>query len=375
MMRVLITGGAGFIGTHLSRRLVAGGHSVRVLDNLSAQVHGENPRWPAALPGQVECVLGDVRDSVILRNAMAGQQVIIHLAAETGTGQSMYAVRRYEEVNVGGTAALLDLLVNDSPRTVERLVVASSRAVYGEGRYRCEVHGAVYPGARSASDLAQGDFDVHCPLCGAVCVLEPTDESAQLSPASFYGLTKQMQEQMVLMFGRVLGIPSLALRFQNVYGPGQSLINPYTGILSVFFNAASAGEELNVFEDGRAARDFVYIDDVVEAVVRSIEVPVDSPVVLNVGSGVETSILEMAHLMTRLLQSDSPVRVSGNYRIGDIRSNVADLALAQAVLGFRPGWALEDGLARYLEWAGAQPRLDNRYGASVAEMRARGLLR
>ncbi|RYF20826.1 MAG: NAD-dependent epimerase/dehydratase family protein, partial [Oxalobacteraceae bacterium] len=228
----LITGGAGFIGTNLANALVGRGHRVTVMDNFSTQIHGEQPDL-SALSGDVQVMKGDVRSRDDLARAIEGQTNIVHLAAETGTGQSMYEIERYTDVNVGGTSRLLDLLTN-TPHQVERIVVASSRAIYGEGRHRCGEHGIVYPGARSESDMARHDFAVKCPSCGQVTECLSTDEASRIHPSSVYGITKQVQEQLVLTVGKSLGLHASALRYQNVYGPGQSLKNPYTGILSIF---------------------------------------------------------------------------------------------------------------------------------------------
>lgn len=241
-MDVLITGGAGFIGTHVARCLLAQGHSITILDKFLPQVHGTRQELAADLQGHVRLVRGDVADPLALEAALLDAQCVIHLAAETGTGQSMYEVSRYSRTNLTGTAELCDCLVRRAGKKLERMVVASSRAIYGEGAYRCPEHGVVYPRPRPGKEKERRLFDPVCPVCGGECVSIPTPESAPFQPSSFYGLTKQMQEQTILMFGDVLGIPSVALRFQNVFGPGQSLQNPYTGILAIFSNLAPAND-------------------------------------------------------------------------------------------------------------------------------------
>ena len=279
--KVLITGGAGFIGTHVARRLLQSGHQVTILDNFSPQIHGDITDLPADLRDDAKLIRGDVRDPEIWEKALVDCEVVLNLAAETGTGQSMYEVSRYEQVNVAGTANLYQALASNPQRRVERIVVASSRSIYGEGAYRCPNEGLVYPVSRSTADKLAGHFDPLCPVCGGACDSVPTPEQAPFQPSSFYGLTKQVQEQMTLLFGDALGIPSFALRYQNVLGPGQSLKNPYTGILAVFSNLARAGSEMNVFEDGMESRDFVYIDDVVQATTTCVESKMDGVDVLN----------------------------------------------------------------------------------------------
>lgn len=376
MIKILITGGAGFIGTHLSRRLLKEGCEITILDNFSPQIHGGSQQLSADLAPVVRLVRASVLDKDALADALEGQDAVVHLAAETGTGQSMYEITRYEEVNLKGTAVLLDLLVNQRARyeSVRKLVVASSRAIYGEGRYRCETHGIVNPAERSVSAMSSGQFEPECPVCAAVCVSVPTDEDSPPRPTSFYGLTKRIQEDMVLMFARTLGISGMALRYQNVYGPGQSLKNPYTGILAVFSNLARAGARINVFEDGRESRDFVYIDDVVEATWRCIRPEASGVAAFNVGSGIATTVMEVAQAVVRHFGSSSPIEVSGAFRVGDIRHNVADLSRAFDVIGYQPSWRFADGLARFLDWAVEQEMSESGYARSIEELRARGLM-
>src|SRR5262249_2394391 len=241
------------------------GCNVTLVDNLNAQVHGTQPQ---DVPHGAKLVVVDVRRRDALLPLLADVEVLVHLAAETGTGQSMYSPAPYESVNMVGTAVLMDLLVNRAAPRIHKLVLASSRAVYGEGKYDCHAHGAVYPAQRLLNDLKTGNFEPLCPHCGRACVPAPTDEDSPLRPLSFYGLTKQVQEQMFFLFARALGISAVALRYQHVYGPGQSLVNPYTGILAIFANLARAGKDVHVFEDGEESRDFVYVDDAVEATWR-----------------------------------------------------------------------------------------------------------
>lgn len=371
---VLISGGAGFIGTEVARSLLAKGHSVTVLDNFSPQVHGENAALPEDLAPHVRLVRGDVRDPSAWAKALPGHDTIVNLAAETGTGQSMYEVSKYEQVNLAGTALLYDHLTKNAALQINRIVVASSRAIYGEGAYHCDRDGVVYPRSRSTAEKKLGLFDPLCPICGGKCIHIATPEIAPMEPSSFYGLTKQVQEQMTLLFARVLGIPSFALRYQNVYGPGQSLRNPYTGILAIFTNQTRLGAELSVFEDGLESRDFVFIDDVVRATVACIDRADGVSGAINVGSGECTSILEVARLINEHFGGRSQVKVTGVFRDGDIRHGLADLTQARALLGYVPQWSFRDGLRKFLAWADQGKTNTEGYERSLEELRERGLL-
>ncbi len=369
---VLVTGGAGFIGSHLVLALLARGWSVTVLDNLSPQIHDADSPLYAAIRDKVRFIRGDVRSRTDWVEALEGQQCVVHLAAETGTGQSMYEISRYVDVNVGGTGLLLDLLAN-TRHSVNRLVVASSRAIYGEGKYDCTACGVVYPVARAASAMERGDFQVKCPRCAADVRLLATDETSKIQPTSLYGITKQTQEQMVMTVGKSLGIASVAFRYQNVYGPGQSLSNPYTGILSIFSTRIRNGHEIVVFEDGTESRDFVYIDDVVAATLAGIEHPGAAGEVFNVGSGVATDVASVARSLIEAYGADVPTRISGNFRVGDIRHNVADIGKIAAALGFRPQVSFGTGIGRFAAWVGGQQVKADGYERSIEEMKAKGL--
>jgi dTDP-L-rhamnose 4-epimerase len=372
-MNILISGGAGFIGSHLALKL-AREHKVTVLDNLSPQVHGENGDSYSAqsLKGEVGLIKGDVRRPSDWEAALQGQDVLVHYAAETGTGQSMYQVEKYIDVNVRGTAILLDILVNRA-HSVNKIIVASSRAVYGEGKYSCPQHGSVYPESRTEQDLGNGRFEVRCPVCQGDVSLVPTDENSLTHPSSVYGISKKTQEELMLSVGRSLGIPVVAFRYQNVYGPGQSLSNPYTGIISIFSTRMRMGKEIQIFEDGAESRDFVFVEDAVDATVHGIVNEKANYEVLNVGSGTSATVLEIAQRLKRLLNSDVKIPVTGQYRLGDIRHNVADISKLKETLGFVPRVTLEDGLARFVAWTDTQPQGSDRYQDSLDELRARGL--
>jgi len=373
-LKVLISGGAGFIGSNLARHLLTQGHSVTIADNFSPQIHGQNSDLPADLRQDIRLVRGDVRDGDVWESALPGQNAVVHLAAETGTGQSMYEVSRYEQVNLAGTANLYQWLTSNARHGLERVVVASSRAIYGEGAYRCATDGVIYPRSRSTADKSAGRFDPLCPLCGGPCESVATPEDAPFQPSSFYGLTKQVQEQMTMLFGGVLGIPSFALRYQNVYGPGQSLKNPYTGILAIFSNLARSGKPINIFEDGAESRDFVYIDDVVRATAACLECTSQSTHVLNVGSNERTTVMQVAEAINRFFGGRSTVTVSGAFREGDIRHGMADLKRAMELIAYQPQWQFDAGLQNFLNWAAESDPQTAGYEDSLREMKQRGLL-
>ena len=378
MMKVLITGGSGFIGSHIALKLVEKGYEVTVLDNLLEQIHGTEPDKTSPLycsiKDKVRFVKGDVRDKALLEQAIENTDYVIHLAAETGTGQSMYEIKRYVDVNIGGTALLLDILTN-TKNHVRRVVVAESRAIYGEGKYYCEKCGDVYPTERKNVDLAKGNFDCHCPKCGGKVQPVATTEDSSIHPSSVYGIGKQVQGQLVRLICKNIGIESVSFRYQNVYGPGQSLTNPYTGILSIFSNRIKSHKGINIFEDGKETRDFVYIDDVVDATIAGLEVPEANGHVFNVGTGIATDVLTVAKTLCRHYGIDVPLNVSGNYRLGDIRHNYADITLAQQVLGFQPKWTFDNGIKQFTEWVDRQEFQADNYEVSLEEMKQKGLLK
>lgn len=373
--KVLITGGLGFIGSELTRQLVARGDSVRILDSLSPQIHGHVPaidRAPLEHP-EIEVRRGDVVSRHDLEAAVEGVDAVVHLAAETGTGQSMYEIARYDQVNSYGTALLLDVLAN-RPHRVKKVVLSSSRSIYGEGEYRCGSHGTVQPEPRSVANLKAGVWELHCPTCGAVVAPIPTKETAAPRPASIYAATKLAQEELVRIGCGALGIPWVNLRFQNVYGPGQSLKNPYTGILSIFSTRVRRGLDLPIFEDGEESRDFVHVSDVAAAVALAIDSERAGGSTLNVGSGVATSVREVAELLVEVFEGRSKVEVTGQFRVGDIRSCYADLSAIRAVTGFEPRVSLEEGLRGFARWVLTQPLPEDRLAQANSELKARGLM-
>ncbi|MBJ7221597.1 MULTISPECIES: NAD-dependent epimerase/dehydratase family protein [unclassified Brenneria] len=369
---VLISGGAGFIGSNLALALIKKGWNVTVLDNLSPQIHGDHSPLYESIKDKVTFIHGDVRSKDDWQKALKGQNCVVHLAAETGTGQSMYQIQQYTDVNVGGTGIFLDLLANE-PHEVSKIVVASSRAIYGEGRYACDECGEVYPESRHADDMEKGDFEVKCPVCARNVEMLTTHEDSKIHPSSIYGITKQTQEQLVLAAGKALNIPAVAFRYQNVYGPGQSLSNPYTGILSIFSTRIRNGNDIFIFEDGKESRDFVYIDDVVNATIAGIENPVAAGHVFNVGAGVSTSVTHVANTLVQAYGSTAAVKTTGNFRVGDIRHNIADLNKIKAVLDFTPSVSFEQGIRKFVDWVMTQETQVDSYETSIQEMKEKGL--
>ena len=373
-MKILITGGAGFIGASLVCRLYAEGHTLRVLDTLSPQIHGADPSQSPLrrqIEGNCDFIHGDVSDAAMVRTALEGCDAVVHLAAETGTGQSMYEVARYCQTNVQGTAVLLEA-ITERKETIRRVIVASSRAVYGEGRYMLEGE-YLYPANRLSIDMAKGLFEPRCAKTGRTLQVVATDEDSRIQPNSVYGVTKYTQEQMTLVNCRALGIPAIALRFQNVYGPGQSLSNPYTGILSIFSTRILHGQGIDIYEDGKESRDFVFIDDVVDSIVRSLERDEVRDEVFGIGSGMPTSVQTVAEELCRQYGREVPLRVTGAYRVGDIRHNFAATEKARALLGFQASVDFPTGIRRFAQWVQQQPLAKDSYAESLDEMKRRGL--
>ena len=377
MNKILITGGAGFIGSNTALKLVSQGHKVVVLDNLSPQIHGNNPDTTSPLyqsiKGKVEFIKGSVTSREDWIEALEGVDIVLHLAAETGTGQSMYEIEKYVNANIGGTAILLDILTNEKTN-VKRVVVAESRAIYGEGRYWSdELNSYVYPEERPEDAMSNGDFEVKYPGCSKPLKLVGTTEDSKIHPGSVYGITKQVQGELVHMVCQSIGIESVSFRYQNVYGPGQSLSNPYTGILSIFSTRIKNGNGINIFEDGKETRDFVYIDDIVDATILGLTVPGISGNAFNIGTGVATDVLTVANMLKKHYGIDVPVTVSGNYRLGDIRHNFADISKARKLLGYEPKWSFDEGIRKFTEWVNTQDVQEDKYESSIEEMKKKGL--
>ena len=371
---ILITGGAGFIGSHLALQLIKEGYNITVLDNLSQQIHGSDQTSSLylSIKGKVNFIHGDVRKKSDWEKALANQDAVMHFAAETGTGQSMYEIEKYVDVNIKGTALLLDYLTNTS-HNIKKVIIASSRAIYGEGKYTCTRCGDVYPLERSEVNMSKNNFDVTCPLCEGNVSLTATDENSKIHPTSIYGITKQNQEQMVLACCKSLNISAVAFRYQNVYGPGQSLCNPYTGILSIFSTQINNNNNINIFEDGLESRDFVYIDDVVNATILGLKSENTNFEVFNVGSGVPTTVDEVARTLNGFYSNDVEICISGNYRLGDIRHNYADLNKIIKHLNFSPKISFKTGIEKFVQWVIEQKVPVDSYDISILEMKKKGL--
>jgi dTDP-L-rhamnose 4-epimerase len=376
MKNILITGGAGFIGSNLTVKLVSKGYNVTILDNLSKQIHGENQDSTLynSIKDKATFILGDVCNKSDWVKALKGQDAVIHLAAETGTGQSMYEITRYNEVNIIGTAQLLNILTNQE-HTIKKIIIASSRSIYGEGKYLCDNHGIIYPNERKDADMVNGNFNPICDKCDKKLILKATDENSKIHPSSIYGITKQHQEQMILLIGKTLKIPAVALRYQNVYGPGQSLANPYTGILSIFSTRLLNRNDIDIYEDGEESRDFVFIDDVVDATVLALEKKEANHQIFNVGSGVATTVSEVANTLKKLYASNVNVNISGKYRLGDIRHNYADLSKIKNVLGFHPKFNFRNGISEFVNWVKTQEIQSDKYKDTLIKLKNKGLIK
>lgn len=370
-MRIAVTGGLGFIGTTLARRLVAAGHDVLLIDNLSPQIHGAIPA-PAMVEGaSVERL--DIREAWAFPEKLEGLDIVYHLAAETGTAQSMYQVRGYVDVNEMGTAALVEALAKVEKRP-HRIILASSRSVYGEGAYvdPAAPDRIVQPQPRTPEQLAAHSWELQG-ADGKELAPIPTPETLPFAPGSVYAATKASQELLLRAAAPALGIKPVIFRFQNVYGEGQSLRNPYTGIISIFFNRARQGFSIPIYEDGLESRDFVHVDDVVDAMVAAMTAELPDGATMNLGAGSPTRVKDLVGSLLRAAKLDVPVEVTAQYRVGDIRHCFADLTEAQRLIGFRPKVGLDEGLRRFCDWAWSQPAYEDRLDAAMAELRARKL--
>ena len=375
MKNILITGGAGFIGSRLCEKLFDKGYNITVMDNLSPQIHENGDSVLLnKIKGKCTFINGDVRNKEDWKKIIKGQEIIVHLAAETGTGQSMYEVEKYNDVNIMGTAYMLEILAN-STHNIQKIIVASSRAIYGEGKYLCPIHTETYPSQRNELDMERGDFNPRCDICNSELQLVATDEKSKIHPSSIYGITKQQQEQMVMLMGESLDIASVAFRYQNVYGPGQSLSNPYTGILSIFSTRILNGNDLDIYEDGEESRDFVYIDDAIDATILGIEKDEANGQIFNVGSGVSTTVKEVADSLKHYYDSHINILIRGNYRLADIRHNHADLTKIKEILGFSPKYNFKEGIYEFVKWVKTQEVMEDRYEKSVQELKGKGLMK
>jgi dTDP-L-rhamnose 4-epimerase len=369
---VLVTGGAGFIGSHVVDALLEAGERVRVLDSLEPLAHsGGSP--PPHLSAEAELVLGDLCDRASVDRSLEGVDRVIHLGGMVGNGESMVNVRRAVEVNAGGTATLLEAVLERRDR-IRRLVAASSMVVYGEGAYTCPEHGALAPPLRSEAQLDERAWEPRCPRCGRDLEPVATGEDTPLRPASVYGITKRDQEELVLVLGRAYGLETVALRYLGTYGPRQALANPYTGVAAIFAARLLAGRRPIVFEDGEQIRDLVHVSDVVVATLAALDAPDAPGHPINVASGRQVRIGELARLIARALRSELEPQVTGEHRAGDIRHCFADTTRARELLGFEARVSLEQGLPQLAAWV-ARQSAGERGDEALAELRARGLVR
>lgn len=369
MRNVLITGGAGFIGSHLADELLRHGYRVRVLDALVEQVHGEDPRRPSYLDPEVELQVADVCDGDAVRRALDGIDVVFHFAAAVGVGQSMYEMVHYTRTNNLGTAVLLEALVD---RPVQRLVVASSMSLYGEGLYRNAAGQVVAAGERTLEQLKRGDWELRDPA-GGMLQPAPTPETKGAALASVYALSKYDQERMCLMAGRAYNFETVALRFFNAYGPRQSLSNPYTGVLAIFASRLLNGSPPRIFEDGLQQRDFVSVHDVARGCRLALQSPGAAGEVINIGSGEPQTVQAIAARLARVMDKQGmEPEIIGKYRVGDIRHCFADISRARRLLGYEPQVTLDDGMAELSAWLAGQAAVD-RVAQASAELSARGL--
>jgi dTDP-L-rhamnose 4-epimerase len=371
-MRVLVTGGAGFVGSHLVDGLLAAGHEVRVLDALAPQVHGGEPVWPGYLAPEAERIHGDVRDRVALSRALEGVEAVFHQAAAVGVGQSMYEIERYVSANSLGTARLLEELVARRDR-IAKLVVASSMSLYGEGACRDARGALVFPPARSRAQFESRRFELET-AAGEPLTPVPTPESKPLQPTSVYAITKRDHEELCLTVGAAYGVPTVALRYFNVYGPRQALSNPYTGVLAIFSARLLNGRPPLIFEDGLQSRDFVHVSDVVQANLLALASPTADGRVYNVGTGRATPLLRVAEELARQLGREIAPEVPGRFRAGDVRHCIADVSLARRELGYEPRVAFEKGVSDLLGWLASQAPED-RVDQATRELEERGLAR
>jgi dTDP-L-rhamnose 4-epimerase len=354
---ILVTGGAGFIGSHLVEELVALGHRVKVLDLLVPQVHGPDVQTPKYLPDGVDFVKGDVGDAAAWRWALRDVDIVFHEAAEVGVGQSMYEIVRYVRANTLGTAVMLELLATGE-YPIEKLIVASSMSIYGEGAYDCPSCGPVFPELRAAERLLQRKWEMACPHCGETAAPIPTGEDKPLLPTSIYAISKRDQEEMCLSIGRAYGIPTVALRYFNVYGPRQALSNPYTGVAAIFSSRLLNGNPPLIFEDGLQSRDFVHVSDIVRANVLAMQNGRADYGVFNIGTGRPLTVLDVAYALSEALGVVIGPAIVGKFREGDIRHCYSDISKARRVLGYEPRVVFEDGISDLVKWVGMQESQD-----------------
>ncbi|RKZ04805.1 nucleoside-diphosphate-sugar epimerase [Candidatus Fermentibacteria bacterium] len=372
--KVLITGGAGFIGSHLGDLFLSRGYEVTAYDNLDKQVHGENPERPAYLNREIELVVGDVRDADLFSRTLKQADILVHFAAAVGVGQSMYEITRYTSINTMGAAVVLEQAVQQKDH-IEKMLVASSMSIYGEGLYICPSCGEVNPKLRPAEQLASRRWDMLCPVCSQPCIPAPTPETKPLFPTSVYAVNKRDHEELFLAVGDAYGIPVTAMRFFNVYGERQALSNPYTGVGAIFASRLLNDKPPVVFEDGGQSRDFIHVHDIARGCLAAIESDKANGEVFNLGTGRKLSIMDVGTAIARELGKPSDNFIVNNqYRAGDIRHCYADISRAEDLLGFRASIAFEDGVSELCSWVGSQTAVDM-VDKATEELKKRGLTR
>ncbi|MHA1819653.1 MAG: SDR family NAD(P)-dependent oxidoreductase [Promethearchaeota archaeon] len=353
--KILITGGAGFIGSHLCDRLIKAGHEVTIYDNLDPQVHkySEPPKIPPYLNKKASFIHADIRDEQKLKEAIEGHEIIFHLAASVGVRQSFDLIKKYTDTNMGGTANLLNILVNNilkNKNSVKKLIVASSNTIYGEGSYLCENCGEFYPPLRKKGQLDSKDWEIKCPKCGRTAKPIPTSEDHPEQSSSPYALSKYVEEKEALMIGKTYGLDTTILRFFLVYGSRQSLSNPYTGVCSIFASRLLNGEAPLIFEDGLQTRDFVHVNDVCQALELAMNTPKSKYEVFNVGSGKKISIKEVADIIASIINPKIRPIITQEYREGDIRHCFADISKIKKALNYNPIYDFKTGIKEFIDW-------------------------
>lgn len=374
-MKILITGGAGFIGSHLVDELLFKKHEIVVFDNLEPQVYGNISNPPDYLAKSIKFIHKDIRDKNILADSLKDADIVIHLAAMVGIGQSMYQIDKYVDVNVLGTARLLDLLVN-VPHNVKKLIVASSMSTYGEGAYICENCNKVNPKLRDTTQLEKNDWELNCPICGKKIKPVPTDEEKPQDCVSIYALTKKEQEKMCLLIGETYGINTTALRFFNVYGSRQALSNPYTGVCAIFSSRLLSGNPPIIYEDGNQSRDFVHVKDICQSILLSMEKKQAKNEVFNVGTGNSISIKTVAKILAKYINPKIVPIITNKFRPGDIRHCYADITKISSMLGYKPKYNFENGMQELIEWVQLQRgKTVDKTSIAIEELKKKGLLK
>ncbi|MCM8822298.1 MAG: SDR family NAD(P)-dependent oxidoreductase [Candidatus Omnitrophica bacterium] len=375
MKKILITGGAGFIGSHLCDGLITKDYKVTVFDNLDPQVHPER-KMPDCINNKVKFIKGDVRDYDALKDAVLTNDCIFHFAAAVGVGQSQYKISKYVDININGTANLLDILAN-ARHKIKKLIVAASMSSYGEGPVRCDKCGIFKPELRRLKEgrvlRRHSYWEIKCPRCGKISFPVPAGEETVLDANSIYAITKKVQEETCMLIGKTYGIPVVSLRFFNVYGPRQSLSNPYTGVTAIFISRIKNNNPPVIFEDGLQTRDFVWVGDVVRACILALESEKADYEIFNVGAGKPVSILEIARILIKLSGKNIIPSITYKFRKGDVRHCFADIRKIKRLLGFKPEISLTDGLSKLVDWSTEADARDH-FDSALKELQDKSLV-